>query len=120
MTPTQKARRAITPEGLHNMEILGTKRLITNETGRVIDIDTFWSKEYKSYIMTITPVKLIDHNGYITKSYCPADSYKVSIYQPSSGRQSKKALEQAGHIREAIYRHYAEKVANENGLTIAE
>lgn len=98
------------------MEILGTKRLITNETGRVIDIDTFWSKEYKSYIMTITPVKLIDH----IKNYCTADIYKVSIYQPSSGRQSKKALEQAEHIREAIYRHYAEKVANENGLTIAE
>ena len=102
------------------MEILGTKRLITNETGRVIDVDTFWSKEYKSFIMTVTPVRLIDHNGYITKSYCPADSYKVSIYQPSSGRQSKKALEQAEHIREAIYRHYAEKVANENGLTIIE
>lgn len=102
------------------MKILGKKRLITNETGRVIDVDTFWSKEYKSYIMTVTPIKLENHNGCFTKSYCPADSYKVSIYQPSSGRHSKKAFEQAEHIREAIYRHYAEKVASENGLTIAE
>ena len=102
------------------MEILGTKRLITNETGRVIDVDTFWSKEYKSYIMTVTPVKLIDHNGYITKSYCPADSYKVSIYQPSSGRQSKSALASAERIMETIYRPYAEKVAGQNGLTIVE
>ena len=102
------------------MEILGTKRLITNETGRVIDIDIFWNKEYKSYIMTITPVKLIDHNGYITKSYCPSDIYKALIYQPVSGRQSKLALASAERIMETIYRPYAEIVARQNGLTIVE
>lgn len=96
------------------------KRFITNEEGRVIDVDLYFDKKYKGYIMSVTSVKLEDHNGYITRSYCPADSYKVLIYQPTSGRQSKSALASAERIMETIYRPYAEKVANENGLTIVE
>lgn len=100
------------------MKIVETKRLITNEAGRVIDVDIFWSKEYKSYIMTVTPITLADHNGYITKSYCPADSYRVSIYQPASGRQSRQALERAEKIMETIYRPYANIIASANRLQI--
>lgn len=96
------------------------KRFITNEKNRIIDVDMYWSKDYKGYIMSVTPVKLEDHNGYITRSYCPADSYKVLIYQPTSGRQSKSALASAERIMETIYRPYAEKVAGQNGLTIVE
>lgn len=97
-----------------------TKRFITNEAGRVIDVDVYWSKEHKSYIMSVTPIKLEDHNGYITKSYCPADSYRVSIYQPTSGRQSKAALKQAERIMETIYRPYVNIVAGEQGLTVVD
>lgn len=96
------------------------KRFITNEEGRVIDVDLYFDKKYKGYIMSVTSVKLEDHNGYITRSYCPADSYKVLIYQPTSGRQSKSALASAERIMETIYRPYAEKVARQNGLTIVE
>lgn len=96
------------------------KRFITNEEGRVIDVDLYFDKKYKGYIMSVTSVKLEDHNGYITRSYCPADSYKVLIYQPTSGRQSKSALASAERIMETIYRPYAEKVARQNGLILAE
>lgn len=96
------------------------KRFITNEEGRVIDVDLYFDKKYKGYIMEVIPTKLENHNGYITKSYCPSDIYKVLIYQPVSGRQSKSALASAEHIMETIYRPYAEKVAGQNGLTIVE
>lgn len=96
------------------------KRFITNETGRVIDVDIYWSASHKGYIMGVTSVKLEDHCGYITKSYCPSDTYRVLIYQPSSGRQSKKSFATAEQITETIYRPYVEKIAAENGLIIVE
>ena len=39
------------------------KRFITNEEGRVIDVDLYFDKKYKGYIMEVIPTKLENHNG---------------------------------------------------------
>lgn len=93
-------------------------RLKTNKASTVIDIDVYYHKELKMYVMTINAIELTDRGGYITESYCPADSYRVGILEAK--RQSMKRLEEAKKLMWSIYRPYAEAVAEAHDVKIVD
>ena len=120
MTPTTKAWRAITPEGLHNME----KYLATTTPNKYIKVYTYYKKdtmnyftcktEARGYYLSVTPVERA--RGF--ESFEAFTGFKVLLKEVT--RASKKAEAEAEAMAEGDWRKYAEIAANEAGLQIVE